>query len=80
MVEGNEKLGVKLSYPRSSLYLGGEKIAIGTALGRDHATISIIDNDFSHGVIKFRHEKLFIDENQSKAVVLVERVKGPVGE
>jgi len=80
MVEGNEKLAVKLSYPRSSLYLGGEKIAIGTALGRDHATISIIDNDFSHGVIKFRHEKLFIDENQAKAVVLVERVKGSVGE
>jgi uncharacterized delta-60 repeat protein len=80
LVEGNEKLAVKLSYPRSSLYLGGEKIAIGTALGRDHATISIIDNDFSHGVIKFGQEKLFIDENQAKAVVLVERVKGSVGE
>ena len=80
IVEGNEKLIVKLSYPRSSLYLGGEKIAIGTALGRNHATISIIDNDFSHGVIKFSQQQLFIDENQAKAVVLVERIKGSVGE
>ena len=80
IVEGRETLDLKLFAPRGSLYLGGEPIALGTALGRSGSTVSIIDNDFAHGIFRLSEPVYRVDEHVHRAQITVERIKGDVGE
>ena len=80
MVEGRETLDLKLFAPRGSLYLGGEPIALGTALGRSDSIVSIVDNDFAHGILRLSEPEYRVDEHIRDAKITVERIKGDVGE
>ena len=80
IVEGKERFDPRLFAPRGSLYLGGEPIALGTALGRSKAQVSIIDNDFDYGILRLSSGEYRVDEHVRKALITVERVKGDVGE
>jgi uncharacterized delta-60 repeat protein len=80
IVEGKERFAPQLFAPKGSLYLGGEPIALGTALGRGEAKVSIIDNDFDYGILRLTAVEYRVDEHVRKALVTVERVRGDVGE
>ena len=80
IVEGRETLDLQLFAPRGSLYLGGEPIALGTALGRSGSVVSIIDNDFAHGIFRLSAPEYRVDEHVHRATIKVERIKGDVGE
>ena len=60
--------------------MGGEPIALGTALGRSGSTVSIIDNDFAHGIFRLSEPVYRVDEHVHRAQITVERIKGDVGE
>ena len=76
--EGNA--GPEVIRTKSSLYLGGEAIALGTALGRSGSKVSIIDNDFAHGIFRLSESEYRVDEHIHRALIKVERIKGDVGE
>ena len=63
LVEGNESLELQLLRPLGSLYLGGERIMTAPALGRGLSSVSVVDNDFHHGVLRLGREEYAVDEH-----------------
>jgi len=80
LIEGDETFNMKLFTPANSLILGGEPIPLGTALGLDHAQLTVVDNDFNYGVLGFEKPEYFITENQKLARITVTRVNGSQGD
>jgi uncharacterized delta-60 repeat protein len=78
-IEGNETFFLDLSVPQSQLLLGGEDIPLGVAAGRDHATVTIVDNDFNPGSFSFSAPSFTVNENGTNAVITVIRTGGSVG-
>ena len=66
--------------PLGSLYLGGERIMTSPALGRGLGSVSVVDNDFYHGVFRFDREEYAVDEHAKSLSITVERVQGDTGE
>ena len=79
-VEGTETLNINLLAPEGSLYLGGEPIALGTALGGSTSKVTISDNDFAHGILGFSQSVYRFDEYAQNAIIEVKRIKGTNGE
>src|SRR5207249_10549908 len=78
-IEGNETFSLDLTPPQSLLLLGGEVIPLGVALGRDHATVTIVDNDFNAGSFSFAAPTFTVNENGTNAVITVVRTGGSSG-
>ncbi len=53
LIEGDEMFDLNLIDPQASITLGGEWIPLGGARGKYHAPVTIVDNDFSKGIIGF---------------------------
>ncbi len=80
LIEGDEVLSLTLSNPDGTrLFLGGEPIPLGTALGRAGATLIIADNDFNFGTLGFSDPVYTINENGTNATITVTRVGGSSG-
>jgi len=78
--EGDETLGVRSVLPTGSITLGGEYVPLGTALGHhDASSVTISDNDFSHGEFNFRLSEYFTNENARFATISVTRTNGSSG-
>ncbi len=78
--EGDEVLKLTLSAPdQGRLLLGGQPIPIGTALGKAHASLTIIDNDFNFGTLGFSAPEYFVNENELRAAITVTREGGTSG-
>ena len=79
LVEGNETAKLKLSVPRGYIFLGGEYIPTGIALGRNEAKVIIIDDDFHNGELKFKKESDICHESERSITVDIERINGVNG-
>ncbi len=62
-----------------AVWLGGENIAVGGALGRPGATLTIRDDDTRPGVLGFAAAEFFVNENAGQAVITVTRTNGLEG-
>ena len=80
LVEGNESLELQLLRPLGNLFLGGERIMTAPALGRGLSSVSVVDNDFHHGVFRLDREEYAVDEHAKTLSITVERVQGDTGE
>lgn len=78
-IEGDETFGLGMTDPFSGLYLGGELILTGGALGRSSSSVSIIDNDFDRGEFAFTSVIYTTNENAAAARITVQRRVGSVG-
>ncbi|NDA66167.1 MAG: hypothetical protein EBY09_05925, partial [Verrucomicrobia bacterium] len=79
LIEGNEIVDLVLSIPQGQLFLNGERVATGVALGVSHSTLTIVDNDFNPGVLTFPQSVFRVDENVGAAVITVIRTNGSAG-
>ncbi|HEY6166600.1 MAG TPA: Calx-beta domain-containing protein, partial [Verrucomicrobiae bacterium] len=74
MVDGNRSFKIVLSNPRS-----GSSRPL-PALGfNSTAVVTIVDNDFNHGVLSFSSPVIEVGENLTNAVVTVVRTNGSTG-
>jgi len=80
LVEGNERLELSLYQPKTKLLLGGANMGTGLALGRRRATLTTVDDDFNHGVIRLVESIYYTDETETKITIDLERVKGSNGQ
>ncbi|MEN9573244.1 MAG: hypothetical protein RL514_1099 [Verrucomicrobiota bacterium] len=78
-LEGDELVDLVLSKPQGNLFLAGERIPTGVALGVSRAALTIVDNDFNPGVLTFPQPVFRVDENIGMAVVTVIRTNGSTG-
>ena len=80
-IEGNESSDIALSIPNGTdvFFLGGENIPLGTALGKSKASLTILDNDGSPGVLNFSSTNYVINEAGSSLGVDVVRTEGSRG-
>lgn len=80
-IEGDEALNLTLSQPNGKdvLFLGGENIPLGVALGPSSARLTLIDNDFQNGVLGFASSTFTVNENAGVATITVLRTNGTVG-
>ncbi len=78
-IEGDETFELGVTAPFSGLYLGGELILTGGALGRSASSVTIVDNDFNRGEFEFSTAVYTTNENASAARVTVLRRNGSVG-
>ncbi len=77
LVEGNEIAYFDLTDPISSgFYLGGERIPLGVALGRQHATLTIVDANKKPGTLAFLSPNFQVDETAGYALITVIRTNG----
>ncbi len=81
VVDGNRALDMSLTLPSQSdeLYLGGENIATGVALGRSAAATEIFDDDYTPGVLGFSSPTYSITENGESVLITVTRTNGTAG-
>ena len=81
IIEGDEVFNLTLSQPNGKdvLFLGGENIPLGVALGPSSARLTIIDNDFQNGVLGFASSTFTVNENAGVATITVLRTNGTVG-
>lgn len=80
IVEGNQYFYGSLSLPPlETINLGGVLIPIGAALGRQAATVSIVDNDFQFGSLGFKSTTYTTNENSPRALISVVRSNGVTG-
>lgn len=78
--EGDEAFGVGAIVPTGSITLGGEFIPLGAALSRvDRSTVTVSDNDFSHGEFNFNTSLYYTNEHSGYAVITVIRTNGSSG-
>ncbi len=77
-IDGNRDFTLSLNNPSGTdlLFLGGENIPTGPALGRAAADVSIIDNDTAAGVIGFALSNFTVSEGGVAATVTVTRTNG----
>src|SRR5262249_1622271 len=80
LIEGDELFNLSLTVPQGFLYLGGEPIPLGAALGRSAATVTIVDNDFSRGTLAFISATYLTNENAAFWHVTVTRTHGRYGQ
>ncbi|MEK7391612.1 MAG: Calx-beta domain-containing protein, partial [Fibrobacterota bacterium] len=78
-IEGDELVDLVLSVPQGLLFLDGERIPTGVALGVSRATLTVVDNDFNPGVLTFPQASFRVDENVGAAIVAVIRTNGSAG-
>ena len=84
--EGNEAIQLNLETAQQFINLGGVNVPIWPALGKSTARLTIIDNDFSPGVIGFAQARYFTNEfgnlaaGDPYAVITLTRTNGTVGE
>jgi len=77
---GNLSANLAISYPFGLVTLGGEYIAVGTALGpQSAAPLTIIDTQTSPGILSFSSPSYFVNENGTNAVITVTRTGGSQG-
>ncbi len=75
IVQGNRSFYVRISHP-----VGLGPITNGPALGfQTVAEVTIVDNDFDHGVVGFAAPYFTVDENAGKAHITVTRTNGSTG-
>ena len=80
VVEGNEITYFQLSDPTgTNFFVGGERIPLGTALGRQRATLTIIDGTKQRGTLAFSNATFQVDETASYALITVIRTNGNFG-
>ena len=72
-------LDMILTDPWAGTILGGERILMGGALGVDHATVTIGDNDALHGVFNFSQVSYATNETARYAFITVIRTNGLSG-
>jgi uncharacterized delta-60 repeat protein len=80
LIEGDELFNLSLAAPQGFLFLGGEFIPLGAALGRAAATATIVDNDFSRGTFAFSSATYLTNENAGFLHVTVVRTNGSYGQ
>ena len=80
LIEGNESFDLQLFSPLGSIYLGGERIMTGPALGRGLGSVSVVDNDFRYGVLRLSKQEYVVDEHANNIAITIERVQGDIGE
>ncbi len=87
-IEGNEAFSVTLTNPVSTFflpdnysfyYLSGVPIPVGAALGRSIATVTVLDDDFTPGVLGFTAPAYTVNENGVTATITVTRTNGSTG-
>jgi uncharacterized delta-60 repeat protein/uncharacterized repeat protein (TIGR01451 family) len=78
-VEGDETLDIGMSAPFGQINLGGEYIPLGGALGKTYVTLTIVDNDFEHGILAFSSSMFTTNENATNLIVTVIRTNGATG-
>lgn len=86
-VEGDEQFEVTLSTRQhfitdagGNFVTGGVPIPIWPALGRSTARLTIVDNDFSAGVIGFELTNYTVNENAGTATITLTRTNGSTGQ
>lgn len=80
-IEGDENFNLELVLPNGNdiFFLGGENIALGTALGRSMANLTIADDDITPGVLGFSSPEYTVNENGITATITVTRTNGSTG-
>ncbi len=78
-VEGDETINLGLSRPIGRITLGGEYVPLGAALGVRNSNLTIVDNDFDHGILSFSSPTYTINENGVRATITVLRTNGSSG-
>jgi len=79
LIDGNETFRLNLSRPAGTLFLGGEAIQLGTALGRSEANATVVDNDFNRGTFAFSNPVYYTNENSGFLRLTVVRTNGSTG-
>ena len=81
-VDGDRALNLTLSQPKSTeiLFLGGQNIPLGTALGRASARLTVVNDNVHHGVIGFGATNYTVNENGITATINVFRTDGSDGQ
>jgi uncharacterized repeat protein (TIGR01451 family)/uncharacterized delta-60 repeat protein len=77
--EGDEIFDMGLFNPVGSVFLGGEFIPLGGAIGRSHAPTTIADDDFDHGIIAFSKPVFTASEDATNLTVTLVRTNGSSG-
>jgi uncharacterized delta-60 repeat protein len=79
-ISGNLSANFGLSAPGSTFTLGGEYLAVGTALGAQMAApLTIIDSNVKSGVVGFSSPVYSVIENGSTATINITRTNGSTG-
>ncbi|MDB6125895.1 MAG: hypothetical protein JWQ71_4888 [Pedosphaera sp.] len=81
LIDGNHTVTMELFNPQplDVFLLGGEKIPLGTALGRRSVPLLIVDNEAAHGVIGFSSPTYIVNEGGTNATITVTRTNGSSG-
>ena len=79
LVEGDRTVTLRLSQPYGGLFLGGEVIPLGGALGVADANMTIGEDDFLAGGFNFSAPAYQTNENARFAVISVLRTNGSTG-
>lgn len=81
VIQGNRGVAMEMSVPAGAdqYYLGGENIPLGAALGRQTATLTVVDDDNKRGVLGFATPEYWVSESVSNAVITLTRTNGDVG-
>jgi uncharacterized delta-60 repeat protein len=80
LVEGDELVNLAMAFPYGELYLGGEYIPLGAALGQSSGVLTIVDNDFPRGEFAFGSATYVTNENAGFLRVTVIRTNGSSGQ
>ena len=74
ILSGNVNANFALSNPESAMFLGGERMPLGVALGwQDTAAMTILDDNFLPGVLGFSSPTYTVNENGTNATITVTR-------
>ena len=79
IIQGDHSFDLGSFNPQGTLYLGGETIPIGTALGASSARVTIIDNDFPKGTFMFAATGFTVNKSGVYANITVIRTNGANG-
>ncbi len=81
IVQGDRIVNLRLSRATDVeiVPLGGESIPFGVALGADQATLTIVENDFNHGILGLTSTEFTVTENGGMATVTITRTNGTDG-
>src|SRR5205823_3338023 len=77
--DGNRVVDLNFVQPSGGITLGGEFVPLGGALGRRRSPLTIVDDDFSHGVFNFTSSTYATNENALTNWVTIIRTNGSVG-
>ena len=77
--DGDRVVDFTFLRPDGNIFLGGDPIPLGGALGKSSANLTIADNDFPAGTLAFKIANFVTNEDVGSAIISVIRTNGTSG-